>query len=666
MKKLLLTAISVAGISLYAKVTVPGIFSDHAVLQKSAATAVFGKAAPGEKVTVSYGDAKAETVTGKDGRWLVRLDLSKSDGSGKNLVITGRNKIVARDVITGEVWFCTGQSNMALRVQTCLGAKETIAKSANNDIRMFSPQMTAPAKPAENIRGRWLIAGPRTTGNFTAVGYYFARKINKETGKAVGLINPSWGGSSIESWISTEKLLKGSTPAIAASAKQELDAFHNYDANLQKHFDELNAWLKKVNRTDDERSTAPPAGAKWTKALPLNRNFRGNGVIWFRKNVVITKKDITRGKVIMEFGRPTLPVQLFIDGKPVASLPMKKALERRQWAVSVPADMIAPGKHEITLRVPAYISRITFPRNHRIGADRNSMNGWEYCREKNYPALTRQQLAAMPQYIGERPYPSKSPGMIWNGLVYPIIPYTMKGVLWYQGEQNAGKKHNILYGDQIRTLVSDLRERFKNPELRFYAVQLPGYMKKSADPNQYATWPIIRKGQTSAMDMPGTAEAVIIDLGEASDIHPIDKEPVGERLAAIALHNDYGKKVPFRSPAAVKATRSGNAVKVDFKYTCGGLKAKELPDFYWLNRTKNKKAKLVRNSPASQVEGFTVKAKNGKWFWADAKISGNSVIVSSAQVKEPVAVRYAWQNNPTCNLYNGAGFPAGTFELEVK
>ena len=272
----------------------------------------------------------------------------------------------------------------------------------------------------------------------------------------------------------------------------------------------------------------------------------------------------------------------------------------------------------------------------------------------------------MPKYIGTKPFGSKSPNMIWNGLVHPILNCTMKGAIWYQGEQNAGPQR-FLYGDQIKALVSDLRERFNNPDMRFYAAQLPNFMAKNPDPNFTGSWVDIRAGQSRAMSIPGVAQAIIIDLGEANDIHPIDKEPVGERLAAIALRNDYGKSdLPAFSPEAVSAARDGEAVRVSFKYTDGGLVAREVPKFYWNIRSKNKKTELVRNSPNSELEGFAVCGKDGKWVWANAKISGNDVIVSAPAIKEPTAVRYAWQNNPTCNLYNGAGFPAAPFELKVK
>ena len=406
----------------------------------------------------------------------------------------------------------------------------------------------------------------------------------------------------------------------------------------------------------------PPADAKWTAVKNMQRSIKGNGIIWFRKQIEVTKNDYQWGKFHLEFGRPQVPVDVFINGKKVASLDMKTAACGRQFSSWI---KIQPGKYELLLRAYVYTPSVSFPRYHYIGRKANTYNGWEMFRQKNFK-LTKNQKKSIPKYVGVKPYPSKSPTMIWNGLVYPIIPLTMRGALWYQGEQNAGKQR-FLYGDQIRALVSDLRERFGNPDLRFYAAQLPNFMAKSADPNKTGNWVDVRAGQSSAMNIPGVAQAIIIDIGEASDIHPMNKEPVGERLAAIALRNDYGKDVPCKSPEAAKAEQTDSAVKVTFNYTDGGLVAKELDNFYWVEYRKGKKKPLVRNSPKAQVEGFAVCGKDGKWYWADeAKIDGNSVIVSSSKVKEPVAVRYAWQNNPTCNLYNGAGFPAAPFELKIK
>ena len=491
---------------LWAEVRLPDIFSDHAVLQRSSATAVFGNADAGEKITVVYGNVHAQTVAGKDGRFLVKLNLAKAGNDAGELIVSGKNRVVVRDVIVGEVWFCSGQSNMALRLKETLDGAAEIKKSANTRIRMFKPVMRTAREPQNTLQGQWLVASPATSGEFTAVGYYFAKKLHQNAGLAVGLINPAWGASTIESWISDEYLQK-SSPAVRKSAAAELDAYIKHQAK---------------RAADPHLPAAPPC---------------------------------------------------------------------------------------------------------------------DY----------------------------KTPGQIFNAMVYPLGSFTIKGNLWYQGEGNAGKK-GCLYGEHIRALVSCFRSTFNNPELRFYAVQLPNFGDKFTDPDFTGTWPIVRIRQTKALKaLPFAGEVIILNLGESKDIHPIEKKPVGERLADLALKYDYGKdEVICDYPEAVKAIRSKNRIRVTFVNCHGGLKAEKLPSTYWVRRNRNHSAELLPNSPGSQVEGFTLCGADGKWHWADGEISGNEVIVSSAKVPEPVKVRYAFQNNPNCNLYNGAGLPAGTFELDVE
>ncbi|MBR7104346.1 MAG: hypothetical protein IKC65_05335 [Lentisphaeria bacterium] len=663
MKRFFLLTAAVLCCAAYAKVTLSGIFSDHAVLQRSGATAIFGKASPGEKVSVSYGKISGSAVAGKDGKWIVRLDLSKCGDESRELIVKGTNTLKVKDVIVGEVWYCIGQSNMAWTAGASLDGKKHVANSANNRIRHFRMHSLAPEKPIDRIPGRWVVASPETTGSFTAAGYFFARKVNKETGLAVGLINPSWGGSSIESWINSEKLLKESTPEVAASARKELDAYFSYDKRCDDYTAKLREWLKKTGHDVNEKTVMPPADAKWTKAANIQHNVKGRAIIWFRKEINVSAKDLRGGKLYFTFGRPQFPVEVYLDGKKVADLDLRTAVPGTQFTLfNIPAKQ---GKRTVLLRAYGYQEKIAFPRTHIIGKQNNTQYNWEMFRQKEFPALNAAQIKAMPKHPGTKIYASKTPGMIWNGLVYPLIPMTMRGALWYQGEQNAGRQR-FLYGDQIKLLVSELRKSF-GKDLRFYAAQLPNFFAKNANPNFTGSWVDIRAGQNRIMNTPGVAQAIIIDLGEAGDIHPINKVPVGERLAAIALRNDYGKKVPCYSPEAVKAVRKDSTVTVTFKHTDGGLCAQKLPEFYWIKRSANKKAPLVRNSPKAQVEGFALCGKNGRWYWADkAEIKGNTVIVSSAKVKEPAAVRYAWQINPTCNLYNGAGFPAAPFEIKLK
>ena len=662
MKQLFLITALCAGSVLSANVKLPDIFSDHAVLQRSAATAVFGQADAGEKITVSYGDVKAQTVAGKNGKFLVKLDLSQAGNDAKELIVAGKNRVVVKDVIVGEVWFCSGQSNMALRLKDTLNSAAEIAKSANSRIRMFKPKMRTAPEVQKSIQGQWLVASPANSGFFTAVGYYFAKKLNQDAGLAVGLINPSWGGSTIESWICAEHIKK-STPAVREIAAVELDDYLNYQTKRMAYLPKLLAWEKSLGWIDDCASKQPPADAKWEKAPSLDAGIKGAGIFWLRREVNVTKKDIVNGQITVWLGRPNVAYKVFWDGKEIREISRARSLERRPERIFIKT---APGRHTLMLRVSATEALSRFLRENSISG-KNTANGWDIAREKRFPEAGKKQLAARPSFIAVRPYENKTPSQIFNAMVYPLADFTIKGNLWYQGEGNAGRK-GYIYDEHINALVKCFRDTFHDQKLPFYAVQLPDFGDKFTDPDFTGSWPTIRIRQSMALKkLPFAGEVIILNLGESKDIHPIDKKPVGERLAALALKHDYGKKeVICEYPEAVKAIRNQNRVRVRFVNCHGGLKAEKLPETYWVRRNKNQSAKLIPNNPGSQVEGFTLCGADGKWHWADAVIEGDEVIVSAAKVPVPVKVRYAFQNNPTCNLYNGAGLPAGTFELPVK
>ena len=668
--RLLLPAFFMAG-SLFADVKIPAIFSTHAVLQKSAATAVFGTADPDEQVKVVFGNASAVTKAGKDGKWLVRLDLSKDDGNPKILQISGKKNIHIRDVITGEVWLAAGQSNMEFRMQKSLNGKETIKNSANSQIRTFKASRHGSLNPANTKHnGSWYVASPKDTSIFSAVAYHFARKVNAETGNAIGLIDPAWGSSSIESWMSYETLMKKSTPAVAQSAKRDIEAYTSYDGKLADYAVKFKKWAVDCKRTDEAKNSEPPAKAKWSKRKNVLGRINGNGIVWLRKTLTVAQADYSPGKkYVIQFGFPTAPVEFYLNGKKTAEFSLEKAVTGKYFSVSIPAADIKPGKHVLTLKVNAATPIFHFGRLFVTGCKRveNTAN-WEICREKNYAKLTPEQQKAMPANIGKKPIIQKVPTTIWNAMITPILPYTMRGVIWYQGESNSNPTHSPLYSEHQRAFVEQLRESFCNPDLYYYTVQLASYTSKSSDPADSGNWPELRRQQEiTSLNVKNAYHVPSIDCGEEKDIHPIDKTTVGERLANVALANVYGKQgIQWKNPRAVKAVRLGNSVKVEFTDIYDGLEARKLAEFHWVNRTKNVKAKLIPNSPGSEIEGFALQDKSGNWFWANAKIDGTSVIVTSDKVNNPVKVRYAWQNNPTCNLFSKSGLPVSGLEFDVK
>ena len=492
MKKLMLISMLAIGIAASGAVTLPGIFSDHAVLAKKAAVPVFGKAAPGEKVVVSFNKQLKETVAGKDGKWRVNLDLANSPEGPFELKV---NDIVIKDVIVGEVSLCSGQSNMAYGLPGAKGYNEAVAKPAGTRLRCFRVKQSSSKTPLDVVNGKWYIANKSETRTFYGVAYFFGRKLLNELNTPVGLIQAAWGGTNMDAWMSWEAIAKVPTAYARAKAK---------DA----------------------------------------RNL---------------------------------------------------------------------------------------PKREKVKASR-----------------------------------------LYNAMIHPLKPYALNGVIWYQGERNSHNPHD--YAALTREWVKLWRKDFEYPEMPFYWCSLAGYKDKQSDPNRNlaSKWAEIRNQQTLALDMPYTGQVILTDAGESRNIHPRNKKTPGERLAAIALANVYGKKVPFAGPSVTKAVRAGNKVKVTFKNVEGGLVTHVLSEYDIDSRDskkkdKVKKAKIVRNSPATQVEGFAVCGKDGKYFWADeAVIEGDTVIVSSQKVAEPAGIYFAWGDNPTMNLYNKAGFPAVPFKRGVK
>ena len=470
---------------LMADVSVPAIFSNHAVLQKSDATAVFGKADPGEKVSVAYGNAKTETVAGKDGKWLVRLDLAKDDGKSKTLTISGKNTLTINDVITGDVWLAAGQSNMEFQLKKSLDSAKDIANSANDRLRTFKAARTGSLDPEDGkLSGYWVSASPRSAGSFSAVGYYFGRKINAETGNAVGLVDPAWGSSTIQTWMSRETLFEKSGKEIADDSRQRIADYTSYDKICADYTRRFNQWAKECGRSDDQvKSSAPPADAKWTLRKNIFGGIRPAGIFWFRKSVNISKKDFNKGYVFFTIGCPSAAVDFYLDGKLVKSFSFSEAKSGKFFRVGIPEKNIAPGKHEMTLRVHNANPVFSFGRYFNAGRDRNNNTNWEMCVEKKYPALTKKQIASYPKAISKKPLIQKVPTMMWNAMMIPMLPYTMKGAIWYQGEANSGAGR-FLYTGLQRAFIDQLRREFGNPEFAFYTVQLTAYKKKVSRPQR--------------------------------------------------------------------------------------------------------------------------------------------------------------------------------------
>lgn len=674
MKLLLsLTAFLLAG-AVRADVTVPAIFSSHAVLQKAEKVPVWGKAAPGEIVTVSIAEASAKATADEKGSWRAVLDLSTKGAGPYELTIEGNQgaqKIIIPDVLIGEVWIASGQSNMQWELKSTTGASEEIATSSNPQLRQFLVGRKYGANPLDAPAGNWLVAGPNSSPYFTAAGYYFGKKLQSELSTPVGLINATYGGSPIQTWISLDAF--NTIPGMQQRVERNRKAFEEFPAKAAAYVAAFHAWETKFNRelpdpSDPSVFAAPNAPVSDWKPVTLPgtalsaAGLPDAGAIWLRRKVTLTA-DVASTRPAIELGViPGFDTVYWNGVKVGETKPGLHAMEApRQYFV--PANVpLQAGEGVLTVRLafPMGGAAVPGPLLHWSSIPLNGQ--WLAKVEKELPPADTAAKASCPASPGYAPLPINTASYLYNGMIAPLMPYAIRGVIWYQGE------NNVWYAEQYRTLfplmIKDWRARWGIGDFPFYFCQLANYHdhKNAPGDSDYAE---LREAQAMTLSQPNTAMAVLIDCGDAGDIHFRDKKPVGDRLAAIALANTYGRHVPFAGPTYASMEVEGDSVRVHFTHTDGGLVARPLPsEFAPRSAEPAKRVPLVRNAPDSQLEGFALCGEDHVWKWAEAKIDGVTVVARAAGVPRPVAIRYAWADNPICNLYNGAGFPAAPFRSD--
>ncbi len=489
----------------FCDVKLPAIFSDHAVIQKDVQTPVWGWADPNEEVTVKIGNQSQSTKASADGKWKVQLD-KLSAGGPHTLEIKGKNLIKITDVLIGEVWLASGQSNMAMTVNRCLDYEKEQPAANFPQLRMFKESSGVATQPQFVGAGKWEVCTPETVGTFSGTAYFFGRELHQVLKIPVGLINSSVGGTPVESWTS-------------------IDA--------QKNFKELKPLFDRWQKSDADFNP--------TKAEEQYK-------IDIEKHKVAAKKAKDTGKII-----PRAP------------------------------------------------------------------------QKPNTPRLNNHY-----------------PGNLFNGKISPLIPYAIKGAIWYQGESNAGKGNADIYGLQLAALINDWRARWGQGDFYFAWVQLPNFHKLQTLPVEESGWVTVREEMANTLKLPNTGMAITTDIGDANDIHPKDKQNVGKRLAMWALASAYHQeKVASSGPFFASHEVKGNEIIIRFTNTNGGLK-----------------------SSTPELKGFAIAGADKKWMFAKARIDGDTVIVSSPEVKAPLMVRFAWADNPIATLFNGVGIPAAPFRSD--
>ena len=493
------------GITQAAELKLATLFSDHMVLQREKPVAVWGWADAGESVTVFFAGQSKSATAGTDGKWSLKLDALKASAESRTFTVTGKDgrKIEVKDVLVGEVWFGSGQSNMAMAVGSANNAAAEQAAANFPAIRYYAESSELAEKPQAEGKGFWQPCTPANARRFSATLYFFGREIHREIGVPVGLITASAGATHIESWLSAEA--QSSDPETKAEYDAQLKGWVSFDA----------------------------------------AKFRAD-----------YEKKLAAWKLAFESGK---------------------------------------------------------------------------AESKDKPGDPDRLIAHIKSKGG--------PAFLYNGRVANLAPFTLRGILWYQGESNSGlpkpgQPH--LYRKQLSLLVTSWRTLW-NDDLPFAWVQLPNYTAPGEG------WPRIREAMLQALEIPKTGIAITIDIGDPKDIHPKNKQEVGRRLSLWALGTVYGKKVPAISgPLPADSSISGNTMTVSFKHANGGLKTKD----------------------GGAVKGFQIAGADHQWKPAVAKIDGDKVVISATDVASPVAVRYAWLDNPDCNLHNGADLPASPFRTD--
>lgn len=662
-----LLAICCALSGVQADVKLPAIISDHMVLEKSERVPIWGKADPGEDVVVSLAGQTVKTQAGADGKWSVTLDL-KGVGPGPfEMTVQGKNKLTLADVVVGEVWVASGQSNMEWVVNNTIGAEAEIAGSANPLLRHFLVKKAAVPATLDDTQGAWVSASPETTAGFTAVGYYFGKKLQSELKSPVGIINTSWGGTPSEAWTSAEAL--ATVPELKATSERLWAEAASYPAAKEEYLKNMGAWLKETAREDKPvQDAAAFAGADistdgWTKVkipgLVEAAGLPKTGAVWLRKEITMpTAADVALNLPIDGYD------SIYWNGDLLAQTTYQSPAGpngvRRGGPLNIPAAKVRAGKNVLAIRMYAPAGPAKISGEPKAGP--MSLTGeWLAKAEYEFPALDQKAAAAAPQAPKVPMAPQNTSAFLFNGMISPILPYAISGAIWYQGESNAGRA--VQYRTAFPLMIADWRKQWGQGEFPFYFCQLANFQAKSPEPGDSA-WAELREAQSLTLKHPKTGQAVLIDIGEASDIHPRNKRDVGERLARIALAKDYGQSVPYSGPVYESMKVENGKARLTFSSATGGLVATPLAEKHVVKSLANETAPLVRNSPASQLEGFAICGEDKVWVWADAKIDGDDVIVWSDRVPSPVAVRYAWANNPTCNLANGAGLPASPFRTD--
>ena len=645
------------------KFALPAIISDNMLIQQNSDIKIWGRAAPGRKIHLEAGwNETGSSVADEEGSWSLTIPSPEPGGAYELTISTRDTTVTVKNILVGEVWVCSGQSNMEMPLagwppnDTIMHSANAIASADVPSIRLFIVQRKASGEALEDCSGRWEVCSPSSVGQFSATAYFFGKKLHDELNIPVGLIESAWGGTPAEAWISAEALEnEGEFLSEIKTIRESAPLLAEYQSWLDDHrqvtFNPGSDDQWKNLSLGDEKVPLPGFDDKKWPVMTLPGQFERvtgdfDGTVWFRKEIVLPP-EMEGEDLVLNLGPIDDMDVTYFNGTLVGSHELS-GFYQTERSYNVSGKLVRGGANTIAVRV------LDNQGGGGIWGRPGSMKllyGDEKKKSIDIEGEWKYQPAA--ELIGNRFFildPSENeymsvqrpsaagpytPAALYNGMIKPLVNYRVKGAIWYQGESNVGREEQ--YSRIFPLLIRNWRDSWETDDLSFYFVQIAPYVYSGVDSTESA---FLREAQEKALQLPNTGMVVTLDLATVNNIHPPFKKEVGERLASIALAKDYGRDVVYQGPVFKSATVEEKSIRIDFDFAEGGLKGM-----------------------GNRLSEFEIAGKDMKYVKADARIIEGEVIVSSAEVKEPVFVRYCWRNGASASLFNNAGLPAHQFRM---
>ncbi len=623
--------------------TVSHLFSDGMVAQRDVIVPIWGSAPIGASVRIVFDDAVQVVTADDDGFWQGEIPAHQAGGPHALTIGTGGQTLHVRDVWFGDVWVASGQSNMEWTVQKSNDAENEI-RSANDPLirQFYIPHSSAKQPDPVLAAGEWTVADPDHVGNFTAVGYFFARELRKTIDVPIGLVHTSWGGSRIEPWMSGE-VLGMDTNALAATLENNEREAAQLRREFQQKFD--------ASLTDDPGlKDGVAVWAAQNLDMSLWRNIevpapwesvgyaRLDGVAWYRRIIELTAKQATGRESILHLSEIDDDDMTWINGSLVGET--SGYTTTRSYKLS--PGVLQPGTNTIVVRV-------------RDGAGGGGIYGdAEDIRletgSDSVPLAGNWKFRVGKIVVTNNARVNQLPTLLYNKMIHPIQSYPITGFLWYQGESNAGSEKDAMeYSELFQSLITSWRTAWNNPSAPFLFVSLANYRAAASEPGMESNWAVLRESQAAALSLPNVGQAITTDIGNPNDIHPRNKQDVGRRLALAARHMAFGEDLVYSGPQYRDHQVDGRKMIVSFDHVGSGL-------------TAGNGSTVGNGRRGANLGGFEIAGADGRYEWAHAKIVDDTVVLSHRRIKNPMKIRYAWADNPDqANLYNRDGLPAVPF-----